>query len=151
MFGIEFYVILATVAAAIVAVIALPARRGAARTFFVEGALLSPSEEGPATEEAVRFSVNDHGSLLIYRSGLDGVRSDGAVNLAVKVAGLDVVIEERITPGRRGEAVGAAVFEIDFLGPERFHFQYRNTHTNQSASLTLNLRPGNALARPLQI
>lgn len=156
--SIEFYVICAVVAAAIVAYAALPQRRGAVRTFFFTGELheaTSPEAEricaGLGVEPAIRLRVDDHGVLVLERAGLAGMLTDGACNLAVKVSGFDVTVEERLTPGRRGWPAAAATARIDCLGPERFHFLYNSESTGRKTAFTLRIAPGNTIVRGLNL
>lgn len=159
MFGsVEFYVICAVAAAAIVAYAALPSRRGAVRTFFATGTLheaTSAEAESIAaalgTEPAIRASVDSHGVLVIERGGLDGIFTDGACNLALKISGLDVTIEERLSVGRRGWPATAATMRIDCLGAERFHFLYNSETTGRKAAFTLRIAPGNTVVRELNL
>ncbi len=146
--SIEFYVICSVIAAAVVALMALPRRHNAVRTFFFTGTLHSGAEDA---DPEVRFTVRPDATLEITRSGLTDVRMDGACNFSVKIANFDVTIEERITPGYIEPFAQSASVIIDCLGPERYHFQYRSEKTGRSAALTLNLRPGNTLSRPLEL
>lgn len=146
--SIEFYVILSVIAACVVAALALPRRHQAVRTFFYNGTLHSADQE---SQPQVRFTVRPDSTLEIERTGLSEVRMDGSCNFAVKISDFDVVIEERITPGYIEPQAGTATVVIDCLGPERYHFQYRSVKTGRTAALTLNLRPGNTLTRPLEI
>lgn len=144
---VEFYVVTAFIAAAVVGFAALPARRGAARQILVGGDLLF---DAPSAEPEIVFAVEDNGDIRVMRHGLEGVLESGAYSLAVTVIGFDVTIEERLTVGR-GEGVEAvaACAKISGLGAERYHFQYRSEATGRSAAFSLNLRPGNSISRPL--
>lgn len=146
--SIEFYVICAFLAASVIAISALPSRRGAARSFFYAGDLLfdvSPSQPGIVAE------VDEHGMLNIYRFGLEGVGESGAYSLALTIIGFDVTIDERLTPGRRGEPQAtAAHVRIDSLGRERYHFHFRSDATGRSAAFNLNISPGNRIERRLE-
>lgn len=156
--SIEFYVISAVVAAAIIAYAALPRSRGAVRTFFFTG-ILHEATSGEAerietalgSAAAIRAHVDDHGRLVMERAGLQGIYTDGACNLAVKISGFDVTIEERLTPGRRGWPASAATATIDCLGAERFHFLYNSEATGQKAAFTLRIAPGNTIIRQLTL
>ena len=148
---VEFYVITAFIAALVVGFAALPSRRGPARQILVAGSLrtdAAPSEPG------IVAIVGDDGSLTIYRFGLEGVPENGAYSLAVNIAGFDVTIDERLTPGRRSAdsndiPVTAAMAEIPGFGAERYHFNYRSETLGRSAAFTLNIRPGNRIERLL--
>ncbi len=144
---VEFYVITAFIAAAVIAACSMPSRRGAARTFLYAGELgidPVPSDAG------IVVIVNDHGAVEVYRFGIEGVRTTGAYSLAVSIIGFDVTIKERLTPGSsdgtpasRGSAV------MDCFGPERYHFQYISESTGRNAAFSLNIRPGNRIERRL--
>lgn len=143
---IEFYIITAFLAAAVVAFAAMPSKRGAARTFFFPCNLrtdAAPSEPG------IVALVNDRGALEIHRFGIDGLATDGFCSLAVTIIGFDVTIEERLTPGRGSEYATAAYAELDCFGAERYHFNYRSDAIGRSAAFSLNIRPGNRVERLL--
>lgn len=145
---VEFYVITAFVAAAVIAAAAMPARRSAVREFLYAGFLdydTAPSVPG------IVATVNDDGSLTIWRFGLAGVSDLGAYSIAVKVSGFDVTITERITPGAPAtRAATAGCVRLDCLGRERYHFQYVNENMGRSAAFSLNMRPGNRIERRLE-
>lgn len=144
---VEFYVISAFVAAAVVAAVAMPSRKGAARTFLFAGTLrtdAAPSQPG------IVAIVTEDGALEFHRFGIEGVTDDGAYSIAVTIIGFDVTVEERLTPGRHGtEPVTAALARADCFGQERYHFNYRSESTGRSAAFSLNLRPGNRIERLL--
>lgn len=149
MFGsIEFYIITAFVAAAVIGFSAMPSRRGTARTFLFGGELfddVAPSVPG------IVFVVGDDGVLDVYRFGIDGVDMSGAYSLALTIIGFDITIEERLTAGRLNGAVATAAHaRIDCLGRERYHFLYRNEAIGRSAAFSLNIRPGNRIERLLE-
>lgn len=144
---VEFYVITAFIAAAVVAAVAMPSKRGAARTFLFGGALQAddvPSDAG------IVARVDDYGRLEIYRFGLYGVHTDGAYSLAVTIIGFDVTIQERLTPGTiNGTPAGRGSAVMDCFGPERYHFQYISEAIGRKAAFSLNIRPGNRIERRL--
>lgn len=144
---VEFYIVTAFIAAAVVGYAALPSRRDPVRQLLVAGDLLdgyAPSEPG------IVARVADNGDLEIYRFGIDSLADTGAYSLAVTIIGFDITVDERITPGRRGTAaVTAARAAIGGLGAERYHFLYRSDATGRSASFSLNIRPGNRIERRL--
>lgn len=146
--SIEFYVVAVFVAAAIVGLAALPARKGPVQTFLYGGTIAE--DDSGDTDPSITLRVLDNGRLHVTRHALTGVGADGAYSLAVKVSGFDVTIEERTVAGRiapvqtmTGEAT------VDCLALERYHFQYRCEALGRSAAFSLNLRPGNTIARPL--
>ena len=145
---VEFYVIVSVIAAAIVAASCLPAGVGEARTFLYGGELRDSGCE--VTEPVIVALVATDGTLGIHRFGLDGVSFSGAYSLAVRIIGLNVTIEERLTPGRRGdEPADSASAILDCLGPERYHFKYVSEATGRSTAFSLNMRPGNRIERRL--
>lgn len=144
---VEFYVICAFVAAAVIAAVSTPSRKGAARTFLFAGTLIPDAEDGGA---GIRAEVDDFGYLVITRFGFRDLCTDGAYSLAVEIAGFDVIIKERVTPGRHGFPVPAARCVVDCLGRERYHFQYISEHSRASAAFSLNIRPGNKVERKLE-
>ncbi|MDE6453351.1 MAG: hypothetical protein K2L27_04015 [Muribaculaceae bacterium] len=135
---VEFYVIMAVVAAAVVALSAMPRRTRQARLLTFEGDLM-PGE--PEAAPMLHFRVMRDGRVELRRTGLAGVGDEGAVTLEVEVAGFDVVMNERLRPGR-GPAVGEAVFTMDFFGQEYYHIRYRSESTGLFAAVTLHARPG---------
>ncbi len=148
---VEFYVIAAVIAAAVIAAAALPARRGAVRTFLYGGTLSEPrSADMPLSGQGIIAEIDDCCRMIVYRFGLDGVYSDGAYSLAVQIAGFDVTIKERLTSGSsccpemtRGQAL------LDCLGRERYHFQYISESTGRNCAFSLKIAPGNRIVRSL--
>lgn len=146
---IEFYVILAFVAAAVVALCGRPSSRGAVQTHLVAGTLLltEGAAEGPA---GVAFRVDDRGRVEVFRYGLRGVTDRGAYSLAVSVSGFDVTVKERTVGGRGNEAVSCATATLDFLGSERYHFQYKVEDSALTTAFYLTIRPGARVDRSLE-
>ena len=145
--SIEFYVVAAFVAAAVIGIVAMPKSRGEVRTFLYAGELDSSACD---TEPSVVAHVDNHGRLEIYRYGLEGVGMAGAFSLAVKINGFDVTIEERLTTGHMSAGEAAMGYAcIDCLGPERYHIQYRSEATGRNAAFSLNIKPGNEITRLL--
>lgn len=144
---VEFYVIAGAAAAAVVALSALPSKRGPA-TLHMVGGQLSDSGSAETVTPQIDVEVDDDRRVVITRRGLAGIGDTGAASLAVNVAGFDITIDERLTPGRLPlERCDTARFTLDFLGAERYHIRY-NADT-QMAAFTLPVRPGNRLSRPL--
>lgn len=135
---VEFYVIFAVVAAAVVAVSAMPRRHREARFFKFDGDLM-PGD--PEVEPRLYFRVMDDGRVELRRTGLSGVGDEGAATLDVEVAGFDVTMNEVLRPGR-GPAVGEAVWTMDFFGREYYNIRFRSEATGRFAALTLHVRPG---------
>lgn len=147
---VEFYVITAFIAAAVIAAVAMPSQKGAARTFLYGGTLRS---DAAPSEPGIVAIVGDDGNLTIHRFGLDDLGEDGTYSLAVTIIGLDVTIEERVRSSRPlnecNPSYDAAWAVLDCLGPERYHFNYRSEATGRSAAFSLNIRPGNRIERLL--
>lgn len=142
---VEFYVITCVVAAAVVALSAMPRRTRTARMYSYDGDLM-PGD--PEAEPRLVFRVMRDGRVELRRTGLSGVGDEGEASIDVEVAGFDVSINERLRAGR-GPAVGEAVWVMDFFGQEYYHIRYRSEQTGRFASLTLHARPGITVDKPL--
>lgn len=144
---VEFYVLAGAVAAGIVALASVPARRGEGRLHLLAGDLLP----GAPTQPSIDITVDDNRRVLLLRHGLpDGITDRGAVSLAVNVSGLDIIIEERLTSARAGTPVDSAFFVLDFLGPERYHVRYNSEDAGLVTAFTLNVREGIRIHRELK-
>lgn len=143
--AVEFYVIVSVVAAAVVAISAMPRRTRQARNYSFDADLM-PGD--PDAEPHLIFRVMRDGRVELRRTGLSGVGDEGAAVIDVEVAGFDVTINERLRPGR-GPAVGEAVWVMDFFGQEYYHIRYHSDQTARFASLTLHARPGITVDKPL--
>ena len=143
---IEFYVITAFVAAAVIGFAAMPARRGAVRTFLFGSTLI---DDAAMSVPGIVVTVEQDGAVLLHRFGLEGVAMDGAYSIAVNIAGLDVTVDERLVAGRGAQMATAAVVRMDCFGAERYHFHFRSEATGRSAAFSLNIRPGNRIERRL--
>lgn len=140
---VEFYVIVCVVAAAVVALAALPSKRGEAQLFMVAGELSGDDADAGSAEAALDVTCNDDGSVTLRRTGLSGMTSSGAVSLAATVIGFDVNIQERLSSGYRDDpATPTATFSLDFIARERYHVTYRSDDTGLFAAFTLQNRPG---------
>ncbi|MDE7426687.1 MAG: hypothetical protein K2M79_02675 [Muribaculaceae bacterium] len=137
---VEFYVILAVVAAAIVAAASIPASKGEAKLHLLPCILDSGDAAIPA---GLHFRCRDDGSVDVVRTGLQGVGPAGAVSMSVKVIGFDISIEERVTHSdtSHGE-FHEACFNMDFLAPEWYHIKFNSEDTGQLCACTLHVRPG---------
>ncbi len=144
--SVEFYVYATLVAAAIVAFLARPSSRGEARQYLLSGELSNVSGQDwcdlSTTQPAISLFVRDDGAVMLFRHGIEGVSSSGAVSLAVTVIGFDISIEERIVPGNNlDEPIDTATFVLDFLAPDRYHLKYNSSATSRFATTTLLVRP----------
>lgn len=150
--SVEFYVMAAVAAAAVVGLCVRPSQKGEARKYLLAGILSADGNDDEAP--GIDVEVNDNGSVRLRRRGLKGlVNPSGAVSAAVTVAGFDIVVEERLTPGRdTGEDADApteAAFTLDFLGQEHYHLRYYSEATGGMAAMPLHVRPGIRVSRPL--
>lgn len=152
--SVEFYVIAVVFAAAVVAFLGRRPGAGPVRQILLPG-VISLEEQGAVA--SIEFICDDDGSVLLRRHGVTGVRSDGAVSLAIEVSGFDVRIKERVVPGGADSAampVDTAAFMLDFMGREHYFISYTTEVTGTDpglfASLTLSNRPGNRVVKPLQ-
>ena len=144
--SIEFYVYATLVAAAIVAFLARPSSRGEARQHLLAGELSNASNrswsDNASVSPAISLIVRDDGAVVLFRHGIEGVTSSGAVSLAVTVIGFDITIEERIVPGNNlDDPIDTATFVLDFLAPDRYHLKYNSSATSSFVAATLLVRP----------
>lgn len=151
---VEFYIIFSIIAAAVIAAVSLPERKGEVRTHLLAGELV-PSTDAGGREPgsgSVTFSCLSDNSVMLRRDGLSGVSLSGAVSLVVKVSGFDITIDERITPGAPSDGPGeasSAVFRLDFLAPEWYHIRYESEFFSEHAALSLHVRDGIVVTKPL--
>ena len=144
--SVEFYVYATVVAAAIVAYLARPSARGEARQYLLAGNLSNASNRAwtdlPTLPPSISIIVRDDGAVVLFRHGIEGVSTSGAVSLAVTVIGYDITIEERIVPGNNlDDPIDTATFVLDFLAPDRYHLKYNSSATSRFATATLLVRP----------
>ena len=144
--SVEFYVYATLVAAAIVAFLARPSSRGEARQHLLAGELSNASNrswsDSNSAQPAISLIVRDDGAVVLFRHGIEGVSSSGAVSLAITVIGFDITIEERIVPGNNlDDPIDTATFVLDFLAPDRYHLKYNSSATSSFAATTLLVRP----------
>lgn len=152
--SIEFYVIAAVVASAVVGLCVRPSSKGEAVTRLLAGELSPADDNGTAdSTPSIELLVEEDGSVTLTRRGLDGmVHASGALSLVVNVAGFDISVEERLTPGRPEADVpepAEARFTLDFLGAERYHLRYYSEATGGLAVTPLHVRPGIHIVKPL--
>ena len=144
--SIDFYVYATLVAAAIVAFLARPSERGEARQHLLAGELSNATKrswsDSNSVQPAISLIVRDDGAVVLFRHGIEGVSSSGAVSLAVTVIGFDITIEERIVPGNNlDDPIDTATFVLDFLAPDRYHLKYNSQATSSFVATTLLVRP----------
>ena len=143
--SVEFYVYATLVAAAIVAFLARPSSRGEARQHLLAGELSNASNRSwsdiNSAQPAISLIVRDDGAVVLFRHGIEGVSSSGAVSLAITVIGFDITIEERIVPGNNlDDPIDTATFVLDFLAPDRYHLKYNSSATSSFVATTLLVR-----------
>lgn len=138
-----------TVAAAAVALAALPSRKGAAVLHTVAGEL-SGSDEGREAKPSIDIRVDDNRRVHIVRHGLPDITDKGAASLAINVIGFDVVIEERLAHGRGWPNIDTAEFVLDFFGPERYHVRYNSEDAGVFTAFTLPVKEGIKIHRDLK-
>lgn len=147
--SVEFYVIAAFVAAAIIAFFSRPASRGVARQHLLAGNL-TPDDDDIACP-SIHLHVNDDGSVTLTRRGVSGIGADGAVSLAVNVIGFDIEIQERQVAGLwPPQSAMQARFTLDFLARERYHLSYSSETAGLFAATSLHVRPGITIDKTLQ-
>lgn len=144
--SIDFYVYATLVAAAIVAFLARPSARGEARQHLLAGELSNTTKrswsDSNSVQPAISLIVRDDGAVVLFRHGIEGVSSSGAVSLAITVIGFDITIEERIVPGNNlDDPIDTATFVLDFLAPDRYHLKYNSSATSSFVAATLLVRP----------
>ncbi len=144
--SVEFYVYATLVAAAIVAFLARPSSRGEARQHLLAGELSNASNrswsDSNSAQPAISLIVRDDGAVVLFRHGIEGVSSSGAVSLAITIIGFDITIEERIVPGNNlDDPIDTATFVLDFLAPDRYHLKYNSSATSSFVATTLLVRP----------
>ncbi len=146
--SVEFYVIAAVVAAAVVAFSARRDDEGPVRQILLPGVLVT-SDRKPGN--MIELICNEDGSVVLRRYGVEGVTVSGAVSLAVTVREFDVLIKERIVEGNpKDEMIDTASFVLDFMGEERYFISYSAETAGLFAALTLKNRVGNRIVKPLQ-
>lgn len=157
--SIEFFVMAAVVAAAIVAYMSIPKSRGEAFTYTVAGELGNiPEPDEPAGSHNDESDTGwllveclDDGSVRLTRTGIRGITESGAVSIAATVTGFDVVIQERRTAGlNSGAACNSATFRLDFLAQEWYHLRYEYSDEGQYCSFSLHVKPGIKVRRRLK-
>lgn len=145
---VEFFVIAALAAAAVVAYLCMPKARGEAVTHTVAGELGCSGHTG--TPE-LTVEVRPDGSVVLMRTGITGITGSGAVSLAATVCGFDMQIEERRMRGFSNDAaIDSARFVLDFLAPDWYHVRYFSGDTGEFCTFSLHVRPGIRLRRQLK-
>ncbi|MCC8113493.1 MAG: hypothetical protein LIP03_05760 [Bacteroidales bacterium] len=81
--SVEFYIILAVIAAAIVAFSARPSARGPVEEYLVAGDL----SDSPIDTPKIEVYCPDNGGIELWRYGVDGLTDTGALSLAITKKG----------------------------------------------------------------
>lgn len=132
---IATYIVATLLAAAVLAVCARPASRGAVRQHLLAGELAcEPSSQAPWLElvcgDDMKVTLTRHGFYTPLR----------AVSLAVSVNGFDIDIRERAVVGNSD--ADTARFILDFLASERYHITYRRDGEHIACAFSFHVRPG---------
>lgn len=131
--------ILFTVAALVVGLLAKPSHKGPAETSFATGMLGYDPDLTPRVE----VSCLSDGTVAIRRCGLSGLTDSASVALAITRIGFDLSFEERVTPGlSSGQEVNTATFLLPGLASERYHVKYNSDPYSTFLSFALHNRPG---------
>lgn len=135
----EFYIILFIVAAAVVALAALPHRSGAVREILLAADLIPAAADALVAESpAIEVNCDERGNVILMRRGLPDIYMSGAVSAKVEVKGFDITVYERLTQARDGDysrRADTAVFTLDFLGSERYYLRYESEVTSSAATI----------------
>lgn len=148
--SVEFYVTAVMLGAFIVAFMARPDGRGAARTEVLTG---EPAESGHTPGNSIRLNVNEDFTVTVIRSWPEATNSIGTMTLEVTVAGRDITAAERgAVPGTMGPTGSmSAKWRIEGLAPyELYHFKYSSMDTELFASAPLRVKPGIEVFRELK-
>lgn len=138
----EFYVIMAVVAAAVVAYSARPQSRGPVMEYLL-ASVLNECDDSDMQRPSIELICKDDGSVHLVRHGVEDVTMTGAVSLAVTCNGTNVSIEERLVVGSTWDhPARSATFRIDFLLPGHYHILYNSEKTGLFAAFPFHLRPG---------
>lgn len=158
--SVDFFVMAAVVAAAIIAYMCLPKKHGEARTYTIAGNLGNiGTSEIPATAASASdheagwllVECRDDGSVVFTRTGISGITTSGAVSAAAVVTGLDLVIQERRSPGYSSDPeCTSASFLFDFLAPDWYHVRYENSDLGEFCSFQFHVKPGVKLRRRIK-
>lgn len=151
---VEFFVIAALTAAAVVAYMCMPNRRGEAVTHTVGGELLEGDDvasDDDTDAGELLVEVRQDGCVVLTRTGIDGITSSGAVSLAATVIGFDMHIEERRTRGFSNDPrIDAARFVLDFMAPDWYHVHYAYSDAGEFCSFSLHVKPGIRMRRRIK-
>lgn len=150
--SVEFYVIMAVIAAAVVAFAARPQARGEVMEFLLASRLVQTGGEDISEPPTLQFACLDTGRVRLTRRGLAGVSMSGAVSIAASFDGVNLSVEERVTPGNKYDLpASSAIFDIGFLPAGRYHVRYNSDATGLFAAFQLHVRSGIVAERALSM
>ncbi|MDE6491268.1 MAG: hypothetical protein K2L49_08945 [Muribaculaceae bacterium] len=142
--SVEFYVIAAVVAAAVIALAARPSQRGTARTWLLYPDPIPGNHEDTP---ALTVECDDSGDVVVTRSGLP--QGIGSVSLSVTLIGRDLSIEEQLIPASISvDPMAGAVVRLDFFGRERYHLSYSSPSQSLFVAMDFTVRPGMRVVKP---
>lgn len=145
---VEFYVILAVAAAAILAFAGRPPASGPVREILLACAI---DEDADCLEPSVRLDCLPNGRIRLTRTCVTGLCGDGAVSLAIEIKGFDIKIEERITQGRGLQMPSAtATCVFPFIKLDRYHVAYNSASTGLFTAFTFPARIGSSCTSVLR-
>ena len=145
--SVEFYVILFTVAAAVVGLCVRPSDGGEVVTYILQGRRTRTADD---SSPAITVRCRADGSATFVRSGLE-MSDDADASYMVTRRGFDLLIEEHIVGSSPdGPTVPASVeFTLSNLSPERYHVRFDSRQSSLTAIFTLTVRDGFTASRPL--
>lgn len=147
--SVEFYVVAVIIAAAVIAYASRPASVGAIRHFVLVGNLCEFTDDDNV-QPRVAVRCTDSGDVLLSRFGLENLTTSGGVSLVIDVKGFEITIEERVATAEGGEEVNTALFNLEFMGHERYSVRYENKDMELIALFTINNWPGMEFVTPLR-
>ena len=136
--SIEFYVISAVVAAAVIAFMARPPRRGPARTRLIAPDLRA--ETAPDGPQLI-IDCDEAANLTVTRTGITNVTD---VKISVTIQDHDIIIEESAVTAAPNAQVPelTASFGIEGVGRDRYHLSYTAAHQSLFTATPFTIRPG---------
>lgn len=144
---VEFYVILAVVAAAILALASRPDSLAPVKEILLG---CNIEEESSTNMPLVEMECLENGLISISRHGIEDICEGGAVSLAIKIKGKDMCIEERLTRGRGLiRPIVSAHCVLPFVKLERYRVIYNSSSTGLFVAFTFPARPGLKVERSL--
>lgn len=156
----EFYVIAFVAAAAIIALMARPSGSAPAVEHLLSSSLLTAGEASKLStadpeSPSIEIICDADGSAMLFRHGLQCMNATGAVSAKVEIRGFNITIYERLVAPRVNSllpntdiADGAslptpsALFQLDFLIPERYYLRYESEAHSSAATLSFRATEG---------